>query len=279
MKTQAKLLAVNQDMRAAAPADQLDTATPQPPRTLLVIGAEVQPERQQQIAAGRYPRKDYFELARVLQADILDWPSTQETALSRLLARRAGMAVAQAWLAFRARRRYQVIYSDSERVGMPLAILLKLSRSRTRHVMLAHLLSPWKKRFWFRWARIHSHIDRILCHASLQRQIMIDQMKIPAEKIALMPYQADERFWRPMSALEARAALEPAPEEQAVPLAGQPPLICSVGLEFRDYPTLMEAVRGMDVQVEIAAASFWSDHQGISASETLPPNVHVSAHD
>ncbi len=243
-------------------------------RTLLVIEADVQPEMQQQIAAGRYPRKDYFALARALQADILDWPSTQETALSRLLARSAGKAVAQAWLAFRLRRHYQVLYSDSERVGIPLAILLKLTRSRTRHMMLAHIVSPWKKRLWFRWARIYSHIDKILCHSSLQRQIMIDQIKIPAEKIALIPYQADEHFWRPMTAEEAQAALG---DDQQAATPAQP-LISSVGLEFRDYPTLVEAVRGMDVQVEIAAASFWSDHRGISASETLPPNVHVSAH-
>src|SRR5262249_4478981 len=55
-------------------------------------------------------------------------------------------------------------------------------------------------------------------------------------------------------------------------------IICSVGLEFRDYPTLVEAVRGLDVQLEIAAASYWSDHSDISVKDRLPPNVHVSAH-
>ncbi len=261
-------------------------------RTLLVIGADVRPELQQEIAAGRYPRKDYFELARALQADLLDWPSTQDTAFSRLLTRVAGKAVAQAWLAFCLRKRYQVIYTDSERVGIPLAILLKLARARTRHIMLAHLLSPWKKRVLFRWGRIHSHIDVILCHASLQRQIMIERLRIPAEKIALIPYQADERFWRPMTAEAARAVLmdAQAPADtgalaanspaltSAAPATPEQPLICSAGLEFRDYPTLIEAVRGLDVQVEIAAASFWSDHRSISPREHLPPNVHVSAH-
>jgi glycosyltransferase involved in cell wall biosynthesis len=271
MKTIEQLMPT--DSAPAAP----DQATPHHApalRTLLVIEADVQPAIQQQIAAGRYPRKDYFALAHALQADILDWPSTQETALSRLLARTAGKAAAQAWLAFRLRRRYQVLYSDSERVGIPLAILLKLTRSRSRHIMLTHILSPWKKRVWFRWAHIYSHIEKILCHSSLQRQIMIEQIKIPAEKIALLPYQADEHFWRPMTAEEARAALDD--NQQAAPPAQ--PLISSVGLEFRDYPTLIEAVRGLNVQVEIAAASFWSDHRGISASESLPPNVHVSAH-
>jgi glycosyltransferase involved in cell wall biosynthesis len=255
---------------------------PQPTgRTLLVIEADVQPDVQQEIAAGRYPRKDYFELARALQADIIDWPSTQDTTISRLLARFAGKSVAQAWLAFHLRKRYDAIYTDSERLGIPLALLLKLTRSRKRHIMLTHMLSPWKKRVWFRWGRIHSHIETILCHATQQRQMMIDQLKIPAEKVALIPYQADEHFWRPMTAEEARATLEAQPPAEETPSAAKEtalPMICSVGLEFRDYPTLIEAVCGVDVQVEIAAASLWSDHHGIITGAALPANVHVSAH-
>ncbi|HEX6779025.1 MAG TPA: glycosyltransferase family 4 protein [Ktedonobacterales bacterium] len=266
-----------QDVPGAAPPE------PHPARrTLLVIEADVRPEVQQEVAAGRYPRKDYFELARALQADIIDWPSTQDTIISRLLARLAGKSVAQAWLAFHLRKRYDAIYTDSERLGIPLALLLKLTRTRKRHIMLTHLLSPWKKRVWFRWGRIHSHIETILCHATLQRQMMIDQLKIPPEKIALIPYQADEHFWHPMTAEEALASLEAQPRAaEETPSAAKEtalPMICSVGLEFRDYPTLIEAVRGVDVQVEVAAASLWSDHHGITTNAALPANVHVSAH-
>ena len=259
--------------------------------TLLVISAEVKPAIQQEIAAGRYPRKDYFELAGALQADILDWQAIDRNPISRLLARTAGKPVAHAWLAFRRRRTYQVIYTDSERVGIPLAILLKLARARNRHIMLAHILSPWKKQMWFRWGRIHSHIATILCHSSQQRRLMLEDLGIPAEKIALIPYQADERFWRPMppaealEALNEAAALEGAaasastsiPTSEVSPVS-TPPTICSVGLEFRDYPTLIEAVRGMDVQLEVAAASYWSDHHGVDTRETLPPNIHISEH-
>ncbi len=249
---------------------------------LLIISAEVNQSTQAEIAAGRYPRKDYFELANALQADILDWTALNMQTSSRLLARVAGKSIAHAWFAFRQRRRYQVIYSDSERVGIPLAALLKLARARNRHIMLAHLLSPWKKQVWFRWGRIHTHIATILCHSSLQRRIMIEHMRIPAEKIALIPYQADEHFWRPMSAQEAWAALsKAAPGKQntsAATALPSLPTICSVGLEYRDYPTLIEAVRGLYVQLEIAAASHWSTHRGVDTRQALPPNVHISAH-
>ena len=56
-------------------------------RTLLVISAEVKHAIQPEIAAGRYPRKDYFELADALQADILDWTAINAHNSADLLAR------------------------------------------------------------------------------------------------------------------------------------------------------------------------------------------------
>lgn len=51
--------------------------------------------------------------------------------------------------------------------------------------------------------------------------------------------------------------------------------ICAVGLEFRDYPTLIEAVRDLDVEVVIAAASPWSKRADTTAGREIPPNVRV----
>jgi glycosyltransferase involved in cell wall biosynthesis len=262
----------------------MKTSEPQA-HTLLVVSAEVKRSVLLEIVAGRYPRKDYFELANALQADILDWTAINTHAGARFLARIVGKSLAHAWLAFHQRRSYQVIYTDSERIGIPLAALLKLARARTRHVMLTHLLSPWKKRVWFRLGHIHSHITAIICHSSLQRRIIIEKLRIPAEKIALIPYQVDEHFWRPMSPQEARAALSEGstPPEASTGIseaasASAVPTICSVGLEYRDYPTLIEAVRDLDVHLEIAAASYWSTHRSLEADRSLPANVHVSAH-
>ena len=53
------------------------------------------------------------------------------------------------------------------------------------------------------------------------------------------------------------------------------PIICAVGLEFRDYPTLLKAVEGLDVHVVIAAASPWSKRADTTADQQIPPNVTV----
>jgi glycosyltransferase involved in cell wall biosynthesis len=61
----------------------------------------------------------------------------------------------------------------------------------------------------------------------------------------------------------------------APPSEDDRPLICSAGLERRDYPTLMRAVDGLDVRVVIAAASPWSTQADSSAAAPIPPNVEI----
>jgi glycosyltransferase involved in cell wall biosynthesis len=56
-------------------------------------------------------------------------------------------------------------------------------------------------------------------------------------------------------------------------------VICSAGLEFRDYPTLISAVEGLDVQVVIGAASHWSKRRNTAEGATQPSNVTVDKFD
>src|SRR5262245_20901607 len=53
------------------------------------------------------------------------------------------------------------------------------------------------------------------------------------------------------------------------------PQICSVGLERRDYTTLLAAVKDLDVHVVVAAASPWSKRKHGIGKESVPSNVTV----
>jgi glycosyltransferase involved in cell wall biosynthesis len=170
------------------------------------------------------------------------------------------MAAMQALLAFRARADFDVILTDGEHIGIPLALLLKLSRSKIRHVTIGHRIAASKKRPFFRWLKVHSHIDRIALHSRRQHELAVQQLGIGEDRLALVPYQVDAAFWQPLHV----------PEER---------LICSAGLEFRDYPTLVRAVDGLDVKVVIGAASHWSKRRNTARDERLPANVEVSAFD
>lgn len=239
------------------------------PRTLLVISAQPQADLLEQIAQGREPRRDYFELRRALDADLLLPADVLEDPIGRRVARVAGMRAGLAWVAFRRRARYDAIYTDGEGVGLPLAVLLRLARrgpGRPRHVMLTHYLSSAKKRIWFQLGAL-SGVDTVICHASAQRELLTLGLGVPTERVRLLPYFADERFWRPDAVLAADGA------------PGVDPVICAVGLEFRDYGTLLAAADGLGARVEIAAASHWSHHSAFGGTPALPPNVRVAAYD
>jgi glycosyltransferase involved in cell wall biosynthesis len=168
------------------------------------------------------------------------------------------MAAAQAWLAFRQRRGYQVIFTDGEHIGIPLALLLKLAHARTPHVTIGHRLTAAKKRVFFRRLRVDSHIARIVLHSRRQRELAVADLGISPERLAFVPYQVDVDFWHPLPVTEER-------------------LVCSAGLEFRDYPTLLCAVEGLDVRVVIGAASHWSKRRNTAADAELPAGVEVGA--
>ena len=227
-------------------------------RILLVISASPDPDLVSRIAEDRFPRKDYLELAKATNGQILFRSVVSQHPISRIVARLLGVPAAQAALAFMRRREFDVVFTDAENIGLWLALLFKVFRVRRRHVMIGHLPSTSWKQLFFRYLKVHSHIDSIICHSSLQRRLLIGQQGVPAERVVLLPYAVDERFWRPAAAAPAGP-------------------ICSAGLEFRDYRTLIAAVRDLPLDVVIAAASHWSKRDNEANQIALPPNVQVTA--
>lgn len=225
------------------------------PRVLMVVSVD-----DAAAVSDTGPRKDYRVLADSLNAVTIDRSAVLKSRLPRKLVRWVGVPVLQAWLAFRQRHAYDVILTDGEHIGLPLALLLKLAGSTVAHVTIGHRLSAAKKRWLFTVLKLHSHINRIVLHSTRQYQLAIERLGIPAWRLVLLPYQVDGDFWQPAHSAEDR-------------------LICSAGLEFRDYPTLLEAVDGLDAEVVIGAASHWSKRRNRAHGAALPRNVKVSAFD
>lgn len=226
-------------------------------RALLVISAQPDAALRARIAGGRAPRRDYDALRDALHADVLFPRDAARSRVGRLLRRVAGQSVAMAWAAWRQRGAYDAIYTDGEGIGLPLSLLLGVGRRRPRHVMLSHYLSPRKKRMLFALGAGRA-VDTLIVHSSAQRDLAIRRLGMPAERVALLPYFADERFWTPANAP-----------------AATPPYICTAGLEFRDYRTLLEAVRPLELETHIAAASPFARTNAFREQLDIPPFVHV----
>lgn len=211
----------------------------------------------QEIASGREPRLDVFELREALDADLLDYDSVDASALPsvRLARRAAGISAALALLGAHSASRYDAVLTTGEDLGIPFALLLAGRRRRPAHTMIAHTLTPWKKRLFFHLLRVQSQIDRILCYASSEERHSVERLGIAKEKVRRIAYHADERFFRPM------------PE---VPV--EPDLLCSAGQLLRDYQGLIAATRDLPVRVRIAAGSPWISNE-LRPGVALPANV------
>jgi len=131
---------------------------------------------------------------------------------------------------------------------------------RPRLTMIGHLLSPRGKQALFRGLRLRETIDAVVVHSSLQARLAARTLGLRPDQVELAPYQTDERFWAPRDA----------PVEQQ---------ICSAGLEYRDYSTMIQAVADLPVAVVIAAASPWSTFTFEGDERALPAHVRVDSFD
>ena len=184
---------------------------------------------------GERPRTDYVELARVLDADVMDMEflDTRATALARGLGRVAGTPTAQVAETFLRRGQYARVVAREDRLRLPFAILHKLARADGNIVLVSVWLSRPKKAVFLRPLNVHTHLRAIVNYGSVQMAIAAERLKVPRAKLHHLPQPVDEHFWRPVD-------------------APSPAVISAVGSEARDYATLLEAVRGVEVRAELA---------------------------
>lgn len=136
-------------------------------------------------------------------------------------------------------RNYSVVFSQSEKVGLPLAFVRKIFSLKTPHVVIISRITsrnPKKSRKKKKLLKYtQDAIDRILIWSSVQRKLAIEELGVPESKIKLLKRGTDQKFWRP--------------------IRRESDMICSVGMEMRDYPTLVEALRPLDIPCHIAAGA------------------------
>jgi glycosyltransferase involved in cell wall biosynthesis len=227
-------------------------------KTLIVAAGRFDRALAQDIAQGREPRLDMFELQRALDVPaerMLDFGDVERSKRPdvRAVRKLLGMSAATAYLAVVERKDADAIFTTGEDIGLPLAMLLKLRGIRASHTMIAHSLSPLKKRVFFS-AGVGGHLDRVLCYATIQERLMLEELGLSRSAVKRINYQADESFFRPLPEV---------PEE--------PDLICSAGQLLRDYDTLIRATTDLPVRVKIAAGSPW-------IAKELRPDGGLPAH-
>lgn len=236
---------------------------------LLTVSGRMPDGHDENVRAGLQPRADYRALAARWRADLMDYDSARgvlgstAAAVERVGGPNAVLAVA----CDRLRDGYDVVVTDGEQVGIPLAGLWRTFARRARpwHFMIAHRISAPKKAFLVDALRLQGYIDQYWTYSSFQKRFIEQRWAVSPERVKLTPFMVDSSFFRP-------GAVIPRPDPAR-------PQICAVGLERRDYRTLLDAVDGVDADVIVAAASPWSKQKNTSRGERLPRNVRFVSFD
>ncbi len=241
----------------------MSIAKPSGRPTLLTVSGVITDDVREQVAQGLRPCPDYLALSDGLDADLIDYAAARASTgvLGAICERIGGPNLLLAFACWKLRKHYQAIVTDGEQIGLPLAGLLKITPgARARHVMIVHIISVAKKLVLMDRLGLHTHIDRFLTYSRWQKQFIERRWQIDSRRVIWTPFMVDDAFFDPT---------------KVKPNATIRSQICAVGLERRDYPTLLKAVEGLNIQVVIAAASPWSKYRDSTVDQAIPANVSV----
>ena len=212
-------------------------------KTLYIIskGMDKQPDQEihQLEIDDMTPRVSLLEHA--ISAELLDerYLVEKPPGLRRLFYRLIPVSMAQLLEALFILNRYDVVLTHTEKVSFPLALILKWLRSSKPHIVVLSRITSvdirkTNRKLWF-LKKTRKTVTRFLIWSSVQRRIAIERYGVPPEKIILLKRGIDQLFWSPREV--------------------ETDMICSAGMEARDFPTLVDALRDLKIPCHIAAGA------------------------
>ena len=225
-------------------------------RSLMLVSASADQSVRDAVARGNRPSTEFLRLEEAHGVELLDW--SQLTPAPRGRSIRTSLTHVQA--ALRRVRDYDVVLSDGEHIGIPLALALARLHIDVPHVVIGHHLDTPAKSRLFRTLRPGKRIDRILVHSRNQLPLLHRTLDVPASKLRLVPYGVDTAFWSTRDADE------------------DPNLVVSAGREHRDYGTLLGALPAT-ARLVVADGSSFSPNASRSDPTQWPVDVVRRAFD
>lgn len=210
-----------------------------------------------------HPRVSLLENA--LSAEVLDerYLTNKVPAFRRWIYQFISVGLAQMLEALSVHQKYDVIFTQSERVGLPLAFLMQWLGIKKPHVMvISRITSRDKKKGklkkWF-MKNAHEGVSKFLIWSSNQYKIAVNELGIPESKVERINRGTDQRFWHP--------------------IPSQTDTITSVGMEMRDYPTLVEALRPLNIPCHFAVGAsrgqIFDTVKKLYAIDEIPKNITI----
>ena len=230
-------------------------------KVLVIATAGLRPDQMDESANGWHPRVDYVELSRYLDIRVLDYSVYQHSRLGRLFRHfetQVRSDLYLTWLAWLTHKNYDLVFSMSERVGIPYAGLRRLG---SRQGPFLNMFQSWSERQEFVIKRLGllSKMTGIAVHCRSMKEHLIN-LGASRASIHTLPYTTDQKFFSPIDDLDQSRSL-----------------ILSVGeTRTRDYATLVSAVENLPVKLVAAASGPWyAREKNRELKLSVPANVEL----
>lgn len=218
----------------------------------------------EELQAGERYRIEYLELCDQLPASYVDYdaPWMHNHRFIRRLEEKIHIDFFWAYqIAQKVKREnFDVVISMSERVAVPLCLMLD---PQVKHIPI--LLSAMSANWLFLIKRLHlqQRWNHIITCSRAEAEALQAHLAIGPEKISHILNSVDVDFFTPNGFVAN-------PEEA--------PFIISQGLSKRDYPTLIRAMQKLpDVTCHISAVSAWDKFKAGYEGMDIPPNVQLKS--
>lgn len=220
-----------------------------------VVGGALEDGFLFEVSTGKRPRLEFLIFSRnggtLYSADI---PPKRPGRIGRFLIKRK---LPYAWHVASQAKNASALVASGEDIGIPLALALWMRRCQTPLLIQIHGHYIGGRQFAVAAAMLKrmAHVH-VLCLSSALRDRLVDTYGFSDARCHSIGYGVDTKFFAPTETLTL-------PET---------PLIVAAGLANRDYDSLVEAVRDLDVNLRVAADSPWHT-EGQIEKRDLPANV------
>jgi glycosyltransferase involved in cell wall biosynthesis len=196
------------------------------------------------------PKLDYLEIARELSGELRGY-NLSNTAWSwiRQIEQHMKLDLVEALCATRQLSHHNIVLSTSEKIAIPLAVLLELTRQNIPHIVIGHKLSTGLKTSVLRRPRVCQNFTHMICVSQAQRDYAIQHLNISDTCVDFVYDKVDHRYFTPV-------------------VSDTDDYILTVGKEQRDYRTLLQAVASTGIKLIVVASSPWSTHAIADIEET-----------
>ncbi len=190
------------------------------------------------------PRQDYEELAKRLGAVICCDNSYNRLyyKIIHKIDKRIKLDLLAASQTVRHINEYNLILSTSEKLAIPTAALLKLKHKTTPHIVIAHKLSSGFKTKLFRLWPLQKYFNHVITVSRAQANYAVRHLGLSPNHVHSLFDKVDHQFFKPQQVV---------PED----------FILTVGMEQRDYQTLIQATQDTRIRLVILANSRWSSNK------------------